>query len=86
MQKRKMGPQVNQRKLPENPEIGRTELVKVFNKLRELEVKSILRLYVEDRQSPSHSDAAIEKALQGRESTAEGSGVTSSRPIAVETW
>ncbi|KAF4537794.1 Intracellular serine protease [Lasiodiplodia theobromae] len=82
--RRKVKPKTNQKSLPENPGVGRTELVQVFKKLYDLNVRSILRLSVEDRQSPSHTDAAIEEALQGRESITDGAG--SSRPIAVEKW
>ncbi|KAI8278742.1 Major intracellular serine protease [Colletotrichum sp. SAR 10_98] len=72
--------------LAENPSPGRTELVKVFDKLYELKVKKILRLHVEDRHSPSHTDASIEIALQGRESFLNEGGTGGREPIAVETW
>ncbi|KAF4885392.1 Subtilisin DY [Colletotrichum fructicola] len=61
-------------------------LVKVFDKLHELKVKKILRLYVEDRHPPSHTDASIEIALQGRESFLKDGGTVGREPIAVETW
>ncbi|KAL7790945.1 hypothetical protein V8C37DRAFT_161785 [Trichoderma ceciliae] len=72
-----------QKTLTENPNIGRSSLIGVFDKLHELGVKSILRLQVEDRESPSHTDAAIERALQGRDSV---SDEKSRGPISVETW
>ncbi|KAI8268269.1 Major intracellular serine protease [Colletotrichum sp. SAR11_239] len=72
--------------LTENPSPGRTELVKVFDKLHELKVKKILRLHVEDRHPPSHTDASIEIALQGRESFLKEGGTGGREPIAVETW
>ncbi|KAK4074698.1 uncharacterized protein Triagg1_4847 [Trichoderma aggressivum f. europaeum] len=67
----------------ENPRPGRTDLIDVFNKLRELKVTQILRLEVEDRQAPSHMDAAIERAIQGRDSADDQ---FSRRPIGVHTW
>lgn len=72
-----------QRGRAENPELGRTSLVSVFEKLHKVGVKNILRLHVEDREPPSHTDAAIEMALQGRDSLSE---IQASRPISVETW
>ncbi|EQB43180.1 hypothetical protein CGLO_18193 [Colletotrichum gloeosporioides Cg-14] len=72
--------------LTENPSPGRIELVKVFDKLHELKVKKILRLHVEDRHPPSHTDASIEIALQGRESFLKDGGTVGREPIAVETW
>ncbi|RSL85527.1 hypothetical protein CEP51_003277 [Fusarium floridanum] len=72
------------RGLRENPRIGRNALVRVFDELCEAGVRNIFRLYVEDREQPSHTDSAIEKALQGRESIAE---VSKDRgQINVETW
>ena len=52
----------------ENPKMGRNDLVKVFDKLSSCGVKRILRLQVDDLEHPSHTDSAIEMALQGRES------------------
>ncbi|RTE83626.1 hypothetical protein BHE90_001802 [Fusarium euwallaceae] len=57
--------------LRENPRIGRNALVSVFDTLYQAGVRNILRLHVEDREQPSHTDTAIEKALQGRESMTE---------------
>lgn len=67
----------------ENPRLGRTDLIEVFDKLRVLNVTQILRLEVEDRQTPSHMDAAIEKAIQGRNSADDQ---FSPRPIDIDTW
>ncbi|KAI1635751.1 hypothetical protein F4809DRAFT_612809 [Biscogniauxia mediterranea] len=67
----------------ENPRLGRTDLIDVFNKLFELKVKFIWRLEVEDRQRPSHTDSAIERAIQGRDST--GDEVFRD-PISIHTW
>ncbi|KAF5597985.1 intracellular serine protease [Fusarium pseudoanthophilum] len=46
---------------------GRSDLVHIFNQLRSKGVDTILRVFVQDSdpRSPSHSDEAIEKALQG---------------------
>jgi hypothetical protein len=48
--------------------MGRNDLVRVFDKLSSCGVKRILRLQVDDLEHPSHTDSAIEMALQGRES------------------
>ncbi|RSM00406.1 hypothetical protein CEP52_009156 [Fusarium oligoseptatum] len=70
--------------LRENPRIGRNALVSVFDTLYQAGVRNILRLHVEDREQPSHTDTAIEKALQGRESMTE---ISEDRgQINVETW
>lgn len=74
------------RSLQENPDVGRTSLVSVFDKLHQLGVRNILRLCVEDREQPSHTDATIEIALQGRESLAPPTEGRSSRPISIENW
>ncbi|KAK2024170.1 hypothetical protein LX32DRAFT_706129 [Colletotrichum zoysiae] len=66
--------------------MGREGLIQVFDKLYELKVRNILRLYVEDWQAPSHTDAAIEVALQGIDSLAIERKPEDRRPIAVETW
>lgn len=71
------------RSMPENPRLGRTDLIEVFNKLHQLKVTQILRLEVEDRQVPSHMDAAIEKAIQGRDSADDQ---FSRQPIDIDTW
>jgi hypothetical protein len=70
--------------LKENPQTGRTALVSVFDKLCKAGVHNILRLYVEDREQPSPTDAALERALQGRESMADASSGRGS--FHVETW
>lgn len=44
---------------------GRWDLVHIFDKLREKRVETILRVIVDDSEFPSHSDEAIEKALNG---------------------
>ncbi|PNP79773.1 hypothetical protein FNYG_06866 [Fusarium nygamai] len=46
---------------------GRSDLVHIFNQLRNKGVETILRVFVQDSDPdcPSHSDEAIEKALQG---------------------
>lgn len=72
------------RKEEQNPNPGRTALIDVFQKLRDQKVACILNLEVEDRRSPSHTDAAIELAIQGRDSSDLYSSLGS--PIIVETW
>lgn len=67
----------------ENPSQGRTALVSVFTKLYDEGVRNILRLHVEDREPPHHTDVAIETALRGSDSI---SGVTARDAISVETW
>ncbi|KPM35437.1 hypothetical protein AK830_g11140 [Neonectria ditissima] len=69
-----------------NNKPGRDILVDVFNKLHQLGVRSILRLCVEDRDPPSHSDASIEKAIRGSESLLQTAESRVNRPISVETW
>jgi hypothetical protein len=69
--------------LQENPKIGRTAHINVFERLYKAGVRSILRLHVEDREYPSHTDAAIEIALRGGDSLSE---VQKCRPISVEIW
>ncbi|KAI0407365.1 hypothetical protein F4802DRAFT_19209 [Xylaria palmicola] len=80
---------------PENPRLGRTDLIGVFDKLRELKVTYIWRLDVEDRVRPSHTDAAIERAIQGKDSTMKQEAATNpettmkqdlKRPISIHTW
>ncbi|KAJ4320188.1 hypothetical protein N0V84_005973 [Fusarium piperis] len=71
-------------RLQENPRLGRNALISVFERLQKAGVRNILRLCVEDREQPSHTDAAIEKALQGRESMTED--FSDRKPIYVETW
>lgn len=69
----------------ENPTMGRTGLVAVFNKLFECKVRRILLLQVEDRDKPPHTDAAIEEALRGRQSVIKRS-VKCRDAISVEVW
>lgn len=54
--------------LRENPNMGRSDLVRVSDKLSKCKVKRILRLQVDDLKPPAHTDAAIELALKGVES------------------
>ena len=71
------------RTVKENPNPGRIALVAVFDRMYAAGVKHILTLQVEDRELPSHTDAAIEMALQGRDSVTVSQ---KSRPITVEIW
>ncbi len=43
---------------------GRRDFLHVFDKLRKMGVKTILKVIVDDSAAPSHSDAAIEEALK----------------------
>ncbi|TDZ20674.1 hypothetical protein Cob_v006481 [Colletotrichum orbiculare MAFF 240422] len=71
-----------------NARVGRTELEAVFNKLAEVKVKTILRLSVEDRQYPPHTDASIEKSICGKDSLSQDSGGTMrvGGSFHIETW
>jgi len=62
------------------------DLTGVFNKLysKPLSVRRIWRLEVEDRQCPSHSDAAIERSIQGREDA--GGNKDARGAISVHIW
>ncbi|KAJ4022739.1 hypothetical protein NW752_000053 [Fusarium irregulare] len=44
---------------------GRWDLEHIFKRLRDKEVKTILRVIIDDSKYPSHSDEAIERALSG---------------------
>ncbi|RBA15540.1 hypothetical protein FPRO05_12614 [Fusarium proliferatum] len=46
---------------------GRSDLIHIFNQLRGKGIETVLRVFVQDSSPncPSHSDEAIEKALQG---------------------
>ncbi|OAG40477.1 hypothetical protein AYO21_05377 [Fonsecaea monophora] len=70
----------------ENPCLGHSSLVSVFDKLVSVDVRNILRLHVEDRDPdvPAHTDAAIERAILGQEFF--GSGNTRKEAIKVELW
>lgn len=68
--------------LKENPNPGRQSLVPVFDKLHEAGVRMILNLNVDDMDLPYHTDAAIERAIAGRDSF----GKEIRGPIMVETW
>lgn len=67
-----------------NPNLGLSALIKVFDRLHSLGVRDILRLEVEDRRHPSHTDSAIEMALQGRDSLSTESRTRGA--ISIETW
>lgn len=67
----------------ENPKVGRTSLVRVFDKLYEAGVKRILRLQVDDWESLSHTDAALEMAVHGSDRLPTGAG---RGEISIETW
>ncbi|KAH6854899.1 hypothetical protein B0I37DRAFT_410945 [Chaetomium sp. MPI-CAGE-AT-0009] len=49
----------------ENPNMGRNDLIKVFDKLSSCGVTRILNVQVDDLYEPSHTDSAIEMALRG---------------------
>lgn len=68
----------------ENPKIGRTSLVSVFDKLAEKGISHILRLMVDDMETPSHTDGAIERAIRGRDSFS--LGTRRNTAIEIETW
>lgn len=78
----------------ENLKIGRSSVVGVLDKLYKAGVRHILRLHVEDRQSPSHTDEAIERALRGRASIGEDQRTVDSKSsdqktrgaIQIEVW
>jgi hypothetical protein len=44
---------------------GRSDMVFLFNFLRKKGIKRVIRVIVDDRLNPAHSDEAIEKALGG---------------------
>jgi hypothetical protein len=75
--------------LGENPNPGRQSLVPVFDQLYEVGVRRIIRLYVDDMVPPYHTDAAIERAIAGKDALGleiprkdKGNGGR----IIVETW
>lgn len=68
----------------DNPKLGRSSLVSVFDELAGKGVCNILRLHVEDLDVPAHTDAAIERAIRGRDSFSLGSRRASA--IEIETW
>ncbi|KAF4633297.1 hypothetical protein G7Y89_g4816 [Cudoniella acicularis] len=53
------------RKLPNPDGKGRSDMVFLFNFLRNKRVKRVIRVIVDDTMEPAHSDEAIEKALGG---------------------
>lgn len=69
----------------ESQAAGRTGLVEVFNELSNLGVTSILRLEVEDREPPSHTDATIEQSILGRQAYCSKDSKFR-EPISVEKW
>ena len=68
----------------ENPMIGRSSLITVFDKLASVQVRNILRLHVDDRDTPAHTDAAIERAIRGRDYFSSENG--RKEAIGVELW
>ena len=64
--------------------IGRSALIRVFDKLASLKIRNILRLHVDDRDGIPHTDAAIERAIRGRDRFGLENG--RSDAIHVETW
>ncbi|KAG8158398.1 hypothetical protein KVR01_011520 [Diaporthe batatas] len=69
----------------ESQAAGRTGLLEVFDELSKLEVTSIVRLEVEDREHPSHTDATIEQSIFGRQAYCNNDKHIR-RPISVEQW
>lgn len=69
----------------ESQPAGRTGLLEVFNELSRLEVTSIVRLEVEDRELPSHTDATIEQSILGRQAYCSKDSQFR-EPISVEQW
>ncbi|KAJ8119714.1 hypothetical protein ONZ43_g3397 [Nemania bipapillata] len=65
-------------------EEGRRSLIPVFDMLAKNNIRTILRLHVDDLASPAHTDAAIERAIRGRDAFS----LTDQRPseIHIETW
>ncbi|KAH8654473.1 hypothetical protein BGZ60DRAFT_532842 [Tricladium varicosporioides] len=53
------------RKIPKPDGRGRSDMVFLFNFLRNKRVKRIIRVIVDDTLEPAHSDESIEKALGG---------------------
>ncbi|KAM0520616.1 hypothetical protein ACHAPE_003013 [Trichoderma viride] len=68
----------------ENPKIGRSTLISVFDKLASVGIRHILRLHVDDREGVPHTDAAIERAIRGADSFSLGK--TREKAIKVESW
>ncbi|KAI1121303.1 hypothetical protein F5Y10DRAFT_282592 [Nemania abortiva] len=79
---RRRSPRDKAQTAPENR--GRSSLVRVFDALSENNVRTILRLHVDDLDSPAHTDAAIERAIRGRDAFS----LDTQRPstIHIETW
>lgn len=68
----------------ENPKLGRSALISVFDKLVSVNISHILRLQVDDREGLPHTDAAIERAIRGRDSFSLGNA--RKEAIKVESW
>ncbi|KAL6695387.1 hypothetical protein J3F84DRAFT_408366 [Trichoderma pleuroticola] len=68
----------------ENPKLGRSALISVFDKLVSVNIRHILRLQVDDREGLPHTDAAIERAIRGQDSF--GLGNTRKEEIKIESW
>ncbi|KAL6229846.1 hypothetical protein BDW75DRAFT_249236 [Aspergillus navahoensis] len=77
----------NNQSSEENPHPGRQCLTRVFDSLYDAGVRTIIRLEVNDMETPHHTDAAIERAITGADSL----GLETPRnggpnPIMIETW
>ncbi|KAL9473840.1 hypothetical protein ACSS6W_008220 [Trichoderma asperelloides] len=68
----------------ENPKLGRSALISVFDKLVSVNIRHILRLHVDDREGLPHTDAAIERAIRGLDSFSLGN--TRREAIKIESW
>ncbi|KAL6790254.1 hypothetical protein GGI42DRAFT_218651 [Trichoderma sp. SZMC 28013] len=68
----------------ENPKLGRSALISVFDKLVSVNIRHILRLQVDDREGLPHTDAAIERAIRGQDSFSLGN--TRKEEIKIESW
>lgn len=68
----------------ENPKLGRSALIIVFDKLVSVNIRHIPRLHVDDREGLPHTDAAIERAIRGLNSFSLGN--TRREAIKIEPW
>ncbi|KAF2968969.1 hypothetical protein GQX73_g4638 [Xylaria multiplex] len=68
----------------ENPNLGSSSLVAVFDEIAKAGVRNILRLHVEDRSDRPHTDSAIERSIRGCDSTT--SNNERHEAIGVELW
>lgn len=64
LEKRPIVPKAG-RKIPKPDGRGRSDMVFLFNFLRNKRVKRVIRVIVDDTLEPAHSDESIEKALGG---------------------